>query len=74
MTLPVVSTGGHDTNCKSIFKAATLRRRGFPKDFMFELTKEEFHNWRSQIVISKADKMGLNQPLMAFTEQGVAWK
>ena len=25
----------------------------FPEDFMFELTKEEFVNWRSQIVTLK---------------------
>jgi hypothetical protein len=25
----------------------------FPEDFMFELTKEEFENWRSQIVTSR---------------------
>jgi len=24
----------------------------FPNDFMFELTREEFRNWRSQIVTS----------------------
>jgi phage regulator Rha-like protein len=44
----------------------------FPADFMFELTKDEFINWRSQIATSKSDKMGLRYPPMAFTEQGVA--
>lgn len=44
----------------------------FPEDFMFELNSDEFKNWRSQIVMSKADKMGLRHPPMAFTEQGVA--
>ena len=44
----------------------------FPADFMFELSKEEFENWRSQFVTSKSDKMGLRHPPMAFTEQGVA--
>jgi len=44
----------------------------FPEDFMFELTKEEFENWRSQFVTSNRDKMGLRYPPMAFTEQGVA--
>ncbi|MBL1279481.1 MAG: ORF6N domain-containing protein [Fluviicola sp.] len=45
----------------------------FPNDFMFELTKEEFNNWRSQIVTSNlGDKMGLRYSPMAFTEQGVA--
>ncbi|MEK7183017.1 MAG: ORF6N domain-containing protein [Patescibacteria group bacterium] len=31
----------------------------FPSDFMFQLTKSEFENWRSQFVISKSDKLGL---------------
>lgn len=26
----------------------------FPDDFMFQLTKEEMDNWKSQIVISKS--------------------
>ena len=44
----------------------------FPEDFMFELTKKEFENWRSQIVMSNEDKIGLRHSPMVFTEQGVA--
>lgn len=44
----------------------------FPADFMFELTPDEFADWRSQTVMSKADRQGLRHPPMAFTEQGVA--
>lgn len=44
----------------------------FPLDFMFELSEEEFNNWRSQFVTSNADKMGLRYAPMVFTEQGVA--
>jgi hypothetical protein len=43
----------------------------FPEDFMFELTKEEFANWRSQIATSNSDKMGLRYVPMVFTEHGV---
>lgn len=43
----------------------------FPKDFMFELSKEEFVNWRSQIATSNSNKMGLRYTPMAFTEHGV---
>jgi hypothetical protein len=43
----------------------------FPEDFMFELTKSEFENWRSQFVISNSDKMGLRYLPMVFTEHGV---
>lgn len=44
----------------------------FPDDFMFQLSKEEFENWRSQIAMSKSDKRGLRRRPYAFTEQGVA--
>jgi len=43
----------------------------FPDDFMFELTKEEFENWRSQFVTSNSDRMGLRYSPMVFTEHGV---
>jgi hypothetical protein len=42
----------------------------FPSDFMFELTKEEFKNLRSQIATSSWG--GSRYTPMAFTEQGVA--
>jgi hypothetical protein len=44
----------------------------FPEDFMFQLTREEFENWKSQIAISNSLKMGLRRKPYAFTEQGVA--
>ena len=42
----------------------------FPKDFMFELTKKEFENLRSQIGTSSWG--GTRYIPMAFTEQGIA--
>jgi len=45
----------------------------FPEDFMFELSDQEFQDWRSQFGTSNdGDKMGLRYAPMAFTEQGVA--
>ncbi len=44
----------------------------FPEDFMFQMTKEELENWKSQIVISDSIKKGLRKPPLVFTEQGVA--
>jgi hypothetical protein len=44
----------------------------FPSDFMFQMTKEEMKTWKSQIVMSESDKMGLRKPPYVFTEQGVA--
>lgn len=43
----------------------------FPSDFMFQLTKEEMKNWKSQIVTSNQDKMGLRKASIVFTEHGV---
>jgi len=56
-----------------VLKQAVKRNiRRFPDDFMFILTKDEFSDWRSQIVTSNSDRMGLRHPPMVFTEQGVA--
>ena len=44
----------------------------FPDDFMFELSEQEFKDWRSQFVTSNKDKMGLRYAPYAFTEDGVA--
>ncbi|QOG03133.1 ORF6N domain-containing protein [Flavobacterium sp. MDT1-60] len=43
----------------------------FPEDFMFELSKIEFENWRSQFATSNSEKMSLRYAPMAFTEHGV---
>ena len=39
---------------------------------MFQMTEKEFTDWKSQIEISKSDKMGLRKAPLVFTEQGVA--
>jgi len=45
----------------------------FPDDFMFELSDDEFQEWRRQIGTSnEGDKMGLRYAPFVFTEQGVA--
>ncbi len=44
----------------------------FPEPFMYQMTKEEMENWKSQIAISNKVKMGLRKPPLAFTEQGVS--
>lgn len=55
-----------------ILKQAVRRNiKRFPKDFMFEMTKEEFEDWRSQIVMSKSDLKGLRYTPFCFTEHGV---
>ena len=57
---------------KRLKEAVRRNINRFPLDFMFELNKEEFSNWRTQIASSNSDKMGLRFAPMAFTEQGVA--
>ena len=52
--------------------AVKRNMKRFPEDFMFQLSKDQLKNWRSQIETSKSDKMGLRRPPHAFTEQGVA--
>jgi hypothetical protein len=38
---------------------------------MFEMTKEELFNWRSQFAISNSERMGLRYQPFCFTEQGM---
>ena len=57
---------------RALNQAARRNVRRFPEDFMFQLTKEEMESWKSQIVISNREKMGLRRRPYAFTEQGVA--
>jgi hypothetical protein len=62
----------YDVDTRTLNQAVKRNLRRFPEDFMFQMTKEEFKIWRSQIVISNNDKMGLRRPPYVFTEQGVA--
>ncbi len=56
-----------------VFNQAVKRNISrFPDDFMFQLSKEEFENWKSQIVTSNSDKMGLRKSPFVFTEQGIS--
>ena len=67
-----------DRDLAKLYKVSTRRlneqvRRNikrFPEDFMFQLTKEEFKNLKSQFAISSWG--GTRKLPYAFTEQGVA--
>jgi len=52
-------------------EAVRRNRKHFPIDFMFEMTKEELTNWRSQIATSNSERMGLRYQPFCFTEQGM---
>jgi len=57
---------------KALKQAVRRNTDRFPEDFMFEMNKQEFENWRSQIVTSnEGDKKGLRYAPFCFTEQGV---
>ena len=49
----------YNVETRTLKQSVRRNIKRFPKDFMFQLTKEEFHNWRSQTVMSKADQKGL---------------
>jgi len=57
---------------KVLVQAVQRNRARFPDDFLFQLTREEFANLRSQSVTSNAGRGGRRYPPYAFTEQGVA--
>ena len=63
----------YEVETRQLVQAVKRNIDRFPDDFMFQLSAEEFENWRSQIVISNPSaKMGARRRPYAFTEQGVA--
>jgi hypothetical protein len=56
---------------KVLIQAVKRNSERFPKDFMFQLTNQEFINLKSQIVTSSWGGIRRANPY-AFTEQGVA--
>lgn len=62
----------YELETKRLKEAVKRNIDRFPEDFMYELTKSEFENWRSRIATSNSDRMGLRYLPMVFTEQGVA--
>lgn len=61
----------YQVETKRLKEAVRRNPKRFPKDFMFEMNKKEFENWRSQNASSKSDKKGLRYAPFCFTEQGV---
>jgi len=62
--------GLYGIETKVLLQAVKRNINRFPKDFMFQLTKGEFANLRSQFVTSNWG--GRRYPPYTFTEQGVA--
>lgn len=70
----------YQVETKVLNQAVKRNINRFPDRFMFQLTSEEFENWKSQNVTSnlltdeerKSFKMGLRRAPYVFTEQGVS--
>ena len=62
----------YEVETRVLNQAVRRNIKRFPEDFMFQMTQEEMQDWKSQIVISNSEKMGLRKPPLVFTEQGVA--
>lgn len=62
----------YEIDTKKFNQAVKRNMKRFPKDFMFQLTKAEHENLRSQIVTSKEGRGGRRYAPYVFTEQGVA--
>lgn len=56
---------------KRLKEAVRRNAARFPEDFMFEMSQEEFAEWRTQNATSKGDRQGLRYEPFCFTEQGV---
>jgi hypothetical protein len=63
----------YETETKFLNLAVKRNSKRFPKDFMFQLTKEEFEDLRLQNATLKQGREQHSKYLpYAFTEQGVA--
>lgn len=61
----------YEVEVKVLNQAVKRNIERFPKDFMFQISKKEFENLKSQIVTSSWGGIRRSLPY-AFTEQGVA--
>jgi hypothetical protein len=62
----------YEVETRVLNQAVRRNEKRFPEDFMFQMSREEMDDWKSQIVISNREKMGFRKPPLVFTEQGVA--
>ena len=60
----------YEVEPRALVQAVKRNKERFPKDFMFQLTRQELTNLKSQFVTSSWG--GMRTPPYAFTEQGVA--
>jgi hypothetical protein len=65
-------TALYDVETRVLNQAVKRNIERFPEEFCFQLIEKELNDWKSQIVISNKEKMGLRKAPYVFTEQGVA--
>lgn len=56
----------YDVSTKRLNEQVKRNIERFPDDFMFQLTKSEFENWRSQFATSNSGRMVLRRRPYAF--------
>lgn len=62
----------YEVETRALVQAVKRNRDRFPDDFMFQLTKQEFDDLKSQSVTSSSGWGGRRSAPYVFTEQGVA--
>ena len=62
----------YEVETKALNQAVKRNIERFPDDFMFQLTTDEWHGMRSQIVTTSQNKRNTSVTPYAFTEQGLA--
>jgi hypothetical protein len=62
----------YQVETKALNQAVRRNLDRFPKDFMFQLTSEEYRTLKSQSVTSKVGRGGKQKLPLVFTENGLA--
>lgn len=62
----------YEVETRMLNQSVRRQIKRFPKDFMFQLSKQEWGILKSQIVISSSDHGGRRKLPFVFTENGVA--
>jgi hypothetical protein len=62
----------YQVETKALNQAVRRNLERFPKDFMFQLTSEEYRTLKSQSVTSKVGRGGKQKLPLVFTENGLA--
>ncbi len=56
----------YDVETRRLVEQVKRNIKRFPAEFMFQMSKEEFENWRSQIAMSNSDKNGFKTSTIRF--------